>query len=237
MYYIYKITNLINNKIYIGLTTKTITERFYYHLRDSKLAKSGIDSAIRKYGVENFKVEEIDTADTIEELKNKEIYWIAEYNSTNNKIGYNQTIGGEGITGYHHSEESKYKCGSSFRGKKRIKTQEQIRKHKVSYSGHKFSDEVKADRSKKLKLAYKEGRKIPNGKGIGGRKKMSPEEKKVNKENQIGKRWLHNDELKYNFIAYKNEVNFFINNDWELGKNKNYITLSRKMARENGILI
>ena len=51
--------------------------------------------AIRKYGPDNFIIEEIDTAQTKEELNEKEIYWIDFYNSNSPDIGYNMTHGGE----------------------------------------------------------------------------------------------------------------------------------------------
>lgn len=55
-------------------------------------------------------------------------------------------------------------------------------------TGKKYSEETKQKHSEKMKLAYKEGRRIPNCKGVGGRKPMSEEEKKFNSESQIGKR-------------------------------------------------
>jgi len=85
---IYKITNLINNKIYIGKDTTS----------DPKYFGSGllIKRAFKKYGSENFIKEVIDTSDDYNELSKKEIYWISLYNSTDRKIGYNISIGGDG---------------------------------------------------------------------------------------------------------------------------------------------
>lgn len=100
--YIYKITNLINNKIYIGQTVQTVEQRFRGHCNSAKRLKQHperykrpceIHSAINKYGVENFIVEQIDTAESKYELNKKEIYWINYYDSTN--VGYNMTIGGD----------------------------------------------------------------------------------------------------------------------------------------------
>lgn len=70
---IYKTTNLVNGKIYIGLDTK---------LKDTYLG-SGlyIGRAIKKYGRENFKREIIDQADNYEDLQNKEIFWIKKFNA------------------------------------------------------------------------------------------------------------------------------------------------------------
>lgn len=88
---IYCISNIKNNKKYIGLTTRTIEQRFKEHTE----ASSAIGKAIRKHGIDNFRIEKIDDSDTKEELCKKEIYWIEKYNSF--KKGYNQTIGGEGV--------------------------------------------------------------------------------------------------------------------------------------------
>jgi len=110
---IYKITNLINGKIYIG------KENTY----DSDYLGSGliINRAIKKYGRENFKKDVIDTADTLEDLNEKEIYWIKEYDSINNKIGYNIMIGGDGgdnFTNHPNKEEIRKKFSLRSTGSK-----------------------------------------------------------------------------------------------------------------------
>lgn len=96
---IYKITNKINGKIYIGQTIRDLDERQKRHIND---AKKGDDlyfhRAILKYGEENFIIEEIDSAETQTELNKKEIYYIGKYNSYEN--GYNSTFGGEGGNTY-----------------------------------------------------------------------------------------------------------------------------------------
>jgi len=85
---IYKITNLTNNKIYIGKDTTS----------DPNYFGSGliINRAFEKYGRENFIKEIIDETDNYESLSEKEIYWISFYNSTDRKIGYNISKGGDG---------------------------------------------------------------------------------------------------------------------------------------------
>lgn len=105
--YVYKITNLINNKIYIGYTTKTPEERWKQHVQTAhgagKDSNSLFKKAIRKYGPENFKIEPLEECDSIEKLKEREIYWISYYNSYAFKeggYGYNSTPGGDGVHGY-----------------------------------------------------------------------------------------------------------------------------------------
>ena len=108
---IYKITNKITGKVYIGQTVRTLQKRWKQHVnaKDSLV----IHNSIRKYGVENFTVEQIDIACSRDELNKKEIYWISFYNSLYPN-GYNLTSGGNQYT---LSEKSKEKCGDSFRGK------------------------------------------------------------------------------------------------------------------------
>lgn len=95
---IYKATNLINDKIYIGLTTKSLEHRISVHKKDSKRLNTYFYQAIRKYGFENFKWEVVDTAITMEELEEKERYYIKLYGSFDNKeIGYNTQSGGNNL--------------------------------------------------------------------------------------------------------------------------------------------
>lgn len=96
MAYIYKITNLINGKIYIGKTLLTVEKRWKEHCEDYKKQrneKRPLYSAMNKYGIENFKIEQIEEcSDKI--INEREVYWIEHYQSF--KHGYNATIGGDG---------------------------------------------------------------------------------------------------------------------------------------------
>lgn len=91
--YIYKTTNLINEAIYIG---RHKAEKF----EPEKYIGSGtvFRRALEKYGIENFKCELLDTAETKEELNDKERYWIAKYKKECPERMYNITIGGDAIT-------------------------------------------------------------------------------------------------------------------------------------------
>jgi len=99
MGYIYKITNLVNNKIYIGKTVVSEPRRWQAHVwyahNDIKKDCPYLCNAINKYGKENFKreiIEEIDDKNLFE----REIYWINYYASNNHEIGYNLDNGGIG---------------------------------------------------------------------------------------------------------------------------------------------
>ena len=89
--WIYKITNIQNNKVYIGQTIRPIEQRFHRHLSDAlnNILDTHFARAIRKYGKDGFIIEEIDTAQTQDELNQKEQYWIRYYNSVED--GYNET--------------------------------------------------------------------------------------------------------------------------------------------------
>ena len=94
---IYKITNKINNKIYIGLTTCTLAYRWSKHLTEARNVNNNkhLYRAIRKYGSENFSIEQIDNTDNFKELGQLERKYIKEYDSQNPDKGYNLTAGGE----------------------------------------------------------------------------------------------------------------------------------------------
>ena len=94
---IYKITNQINNKVYIGLTTCSLEYRWSRHITESKNTNNTkhLYKAMRKYGIENFTIEEIDNTDDFKELGKLERSYIRKYDSTNPKVGYNLTHGGE----------------------------------------------------------------------------------------------------------------------------------------------
>lgn len=92
---VYKITNLLNNRIYIGQDSNSNPNYF----GSGKLIKQ----AIKKYGKENFIKEIICECLNKQELDEKEKYWIDKLKSTNREIGYNITIGGSGGVSYGES--------------------------------------------------------------------------------------------------------------------------------------
>lgn len=96
MGYIYKITNLTNNKIYIGQTRTSVSERMRKHYSVARCGSNitGIDAAIKKYGENNFMVETICECQD-NELDDLEKYYIAKFNTYNTNNGYNLTPGGQ----------------------------------------------------------------------------------------------------------------------------------------------
>lgn len=117
---IYKITNKINGKIYIGQTTKSLNIRLNQHRHNmNKNINLPLYNSMRKYGESNFTYEVIDTAESQEDLDSKEMYWIEYLNSyfySDNSNGYNMTIGGGGISGYEFSDEVRKNMSESRKG-------------------------------------------------------------------------------------------------------------------------
>lgn len=158
---VYKATNLINNKIYIGQTTVTLSRRMSEHFQIKK--KKGFSKAIEKYGKENFIFEEIYTAFDREELNRSEEYFIYLYDSTNNKKGYNLIASATyNSNGYKHSLEAKEKISKAL--KKRVykpTSEETRRKQSEAKKGKKpnriyvISEETKIKISKTLKEKHK----------------------------------------------------------------------------------
>lgn len=124
---IYKITNRINGKVYIGQTIYTLEHRWKQHLKNARNGvKTHFYSAIRKYGEENFEPEIICSADTKEELNLLETHYIQEYNSID--VGYNMIDGGNNNVMFipyvkqHHkevvcSEEIRHKVSEGMKRK------------------------------------------------------------------------------------------------------------------------
>lgn len=138
---IYKITNKVNGKIYIGQTVRSMKVRLMEHKRPSK--NSLLAKSMRRYGIENFKVELIDEAYTIEELNNKEIYYIKKFNCIYPN-GYNLCCGGGNTEGYKYTSIARSKMSSSRKGK--------YTGENNHFYGKKHTEETK----KKMKDAFKD---------------------------------------------------------------------------------
>lgn len=113
MGYIYCITNKINGKQYIGQTKHDDNTRLKEHFQIAEHTKRNLHlyNVIRKYGKDNFEITILKNNLLEDELDKWEIYYIGKYNTFEN--GYNNTLGGGGIRGYHHSEETKQKISEN----------------------------------------------------------------------------------------------------------------------------
>lgn len=101
--FIYKISNSVNDKVYIGKTLSSIEKRFQEHKKDSSRATENIRPlyrAMNKYGCDCFFIDLLEEA-PIERLSEREQFWIAYYNSYHN--GYNATLGGDGKPLYDYN--------------------------------------------------------------------------------------------------------------------------------------
>ena len=119
---VYCIKNIINNKEYIGLTTRTLEERWKQHIYESNKKDSWewntpLGNAIKKYGKDSFQVFVLEECSSETELKQKEIQLIRERKSLASENGYNLSFGGDGRLGYKLSEETKRKIGEGNIGK------------------------------------------------------------------------------------------------------------------------
>ena len=186
---IYIIKNIVNNKCYIGQSQniETRIREHKYLLRNNKYGNLKIQNAWNKYGEDNFVFEVIEEC-SIDELDEKEIFYIQEYDSHVN--GYNNTDGGGGIRGWKHSEEFKKKMSLSNKLNPRRPSPAQIArlieynktrdyhhseetraKMSKAHQGLKATDEAKANMSKAQKKAWSNNEE---------RRKAQSEEWKVN---------------------------------------------------------
>ena len=103
---IYKITNKINGKVYIGEITISLEQRWKTHCRDGKNGnhnKSALHDAIHKYGADNFIIEQIDEVPD-EQRFEKETEYIMKYKSLVSQHGYNIVLHGSGY-GIYNAED------------------------------------------------------------------------------------------------------------------------------------
>lgn len=148
-YFVYKITNLITNKIYFG-KTHSIKKRWNGHKSTAKnkdKSYSYLHRSINKYGFENFSIMEVAKCLNEQEALSKEIEFIQKHKSNDRKIGYNLTIGGEGACGYRHTDASRKLMSDKRKGK--------FSNNKNPFYGKQHSDEFKLKQSELQKIIHK----------------------------------------------------------------------------------
>jgi group I intron endonuclease len=151
---IYKATNKINGKSYIGQTVVGLKTRKRKHIFNATTQRDNFHfhNALKKHDPKNFDWEIIhDNITDVEELNKLEIYYIGLYNTFKN--GYNLTFGGASILGFKHSEESKKKISDAQMGKNnpmygKHHSEEAKRKLSEVRKGKKRSEEIRKKISK-----------------------------------------------------------------------------------------
>ena len=150
---LYKITNKINGMIYIGITTKSLNQRWKAHLNWAKFAKPyKLHEALNVFGAENFIIEQVDTTEDYEKLKTLEKQYIKNINCKYPN-GYNLTSGGQGVLGIKFSDETRKKLSDAAkrRGNSAMITTEAIKKSSVARTGKKRTKMQKQLMSKNRK--------------------------------------------------------------------------------------
>lgn len=136
---IYKITNKINGKMYVGQTVQDLKKRWNSHCAKNN-GCIRLHNSIKKYGKENFEVKVLVRCSSIEEMNHRESYYIKLLNALSPN-GYNLTTGGKNK---RLSEETKEKISNSNKGKKRSPyTKETRLKMSESRMGRRLSKETK----------------------------------------------------------------------------------------------
>lgn len=162
---IYKITNLVNSKNYIGWTKrKDPIKRFYYHQYSafSLNSQAALHKAIRKYGIENFIFEIIFQSKDENYIRYEmETYFIKLYDSFGVN-GYNMTLGGDGISGYKWTKEQRENMSKVQKG---LLTGEKNGMYRKTHSTE--------TRKKIANRHYPKGKDHP---GFGKTRKTKPEE-------------------------------------------------------------
>jgi len=161
---IYKCTNLVNGKVYIGQTVRSLKERIKDHIQSSKNPKSVFHYAIKKYG-DNFSWDIIDSAIDKEELDYKEKYWINQYKSyASTHKGYNVHEGGTG--------------GNTFKWMDKKDYENLIERFRINNKGNTKFQDWYLSLSNEERMAHNQKRKETN-------KNKSLKEKKIISEKRV----------------------------------------------------
>lgn len=237
--YVYMVTNKLNGRKYIGKHKSNGFDDSYYG------SGKVISQAIEKEGKDNFSVEILESYNSLAELNDGEKFFIKKFNAQEDPLFYNISEGGDGgrgMLGKHHSEETKQRISTSEKGKKqseksiekyretmRNKSEEELKlishNKSISHLGKKVPKEQKEKISNTLKDGYRlglyksqKGRTAWN-KGL----KQSEEQRKMTSERMRGKKHITNGID--NKMVYAEDIEFYLNSGWVLGRtiNKNKI--------------
>lgn len=189
---IYKTTNIVNGKIYIGQDSKNNSNYF----GSGKVLKQ----AILKYGKENFIKEILEECNSKEELDNKEKYWISFYNSVDKKIGYNICIGGQG------GDITNRKGRSWEEIYENLNKEELIKKKNKSSLRMKNNNPMKSLESRQKISKKQKGKKMVDIHGVEKMKEISVNQSFMMKKNNPMKNIRHNEILRKQKISLSNKI-------------------------------
>lgn len=243
--YIYKTTNKVDGKIYIGQKKSNMFLKNAYHGSGLYLLR-----AVEKYGKENFETHLIEWCETKEKLDERERYWIKTLNTRDPNIGYNIAEGGEGsngggFKGHKHTEETINKISNSMH--QYNQTHRKGKKMVDLFPGYVNGMKGKTPKNTGCIKIYNPELDVVKYMGkndsidsypgfrIGGRK--GEDHKSYNlaytknveylrqlKERFKGTRFIHNDELKKCIRVKENILDEYLKKGWKLGRvlyNKN----------------
>ncbi len=157
-YSIYIIMNIINNKVYIGMTKQNVKRRWNDHSKPSAKFCYRLVRAIRKYGKNSFTINILEKNLTLAEAIDKEKEYIIKYDSTNYKKGYNVSAGGLGNNSpmsYEAKEKLKKYSGEKNSQFGKIRSDEHRKRISDSLKGHVVSKETRLKISSTLKNKFK----------------------------------------------------------------------------------
>ena len=137
--------NTVTGKSYIGLTSFTMEERWKQHVQSAMQKKTPTRkfwNAIRKYGIDCWQHIVLSTCVELSEARILEKQFIQKFDSYH--LGYNSTLGGEGLDGYKHSVETRQKIGEIGKGKVRSEAfKENVRRHmRAFHKTRKYKDYI-----------------------------------------------------------------------------------------------
>lgn len=214
---IYLITNLINGKQYVGQTKRSVEDRYAEHIQEALNTNKNLHlyNSIRKYGIENFSIDILEDNVDEKDLDRLEIYYIGLFDTFHN--GYNNTVGGGGVRGYHHNKETRYRIGKSVsKNMWKINTPERTAKIIAAQKGRKFTYEHR----KNISIACKGKRKGEENAFYG--KHHSKESKKKMHDSSI-KYYVQQldfetDEVLNTFDCVEDASNYCITNNYTTAK-------------------
>ena len=211
--FIYKTTNCVNGKIYVGKHEFSKDKRLNSSYLGSGVA---LKKAIIKYGKENFKREILKLCFTINQLNGYETYYIIKLKSMDSSVGYNMMLGGVGFRSGINNPCYNNPNANPFYGKKHTQETKNIisKKNKGKIPPNKGKKLLSEETRKKMSESAKRRMSIPENNPMYG-KHWDEEHKQINREKHLGKR--HSEESKRKMSEQRKGISHC----WNTRKKKN----------------